>query len=154
MLIPDSKSIHGMNFLRTIQVIVLSLAVIYGGVAQAFETCSVDWGHSDRSDISHSTHRTTIMQSGTVGNLPHGSPSVIHCLEFNLQIGPMMETSRIRITGSSNYGVNLQWPVASAAGILFSWANHYHPKLFSYRPSSISIPATSPFRVFLSVFQI
>ncbi len=134
--------------------IVLSVLLLYAGVAQALGACSVNWGHSHHNDTLHATHRTIIRQPGSDGNLQHGSSSEIHCLKLNLQIGPMIETSRIRATGPSDYGVHLQGSVASGAGILPSWAKHYHPKLFSYRPSSISIPTTSSFHVFLSVFQI
>ncbi len=141
--------------MRRLCIIVLAVLLISGGVGQALGSCSVDWGRSDNYDTPHSTYRTTIGQPGSDGNLRHGSSSIIHCLKLNLQIGPMIETSRIRTTGPSNHGVPPQGSVASGAGLLLSWVMHYHPKLFLlYCPSSISIPATSSFRVFLSVFQI
>ncbi len=139
--------------MRRFCIIVLSVLLLYGGVAQAFGNCSVDWGHSNHDDTSH-THGTTLRQSESDKNLPHDSSPIIHCIKLNLQIGPMLETSRIRITRPSNHGVHLQGTVASLTGSLLSRAIDYHPKLFSYCPSSISIPATTSLRVFISVFQI
>ena len=140
--------------MRRLCIIVLAVLLIHGGVAQALGSCSVDWGRSDHDETSHATHRTNLRGPGASGDLPPDSSSVIHCRKLNLQIGPMIEASRIRTSRTSNHGVHMQGAVASATGILLSWAKHYHPKLFSYRPSSISIPTTSSFRVFLSVFQI
>ncbi len=141
--------------MRRFCIIVLSVLLLYWGVAQALGACSVDWGRSDHNDTLHATPRTTLQHSGLGRNLQNGSSFVTRCLKLNLQIGPMIESSRIRTTGPSNIGMPLQGSVASGAGVLLSWAKHYHPKLFSlYRPSSISIPATSSFHVFLSVFQI
>ena len=140
--------------MRRLCLIVLSVLIIYGGVARALVACSVDWGHSIYNDPPPSTHRTTLWQPGSDGNLHHGLSSVIHCLKLNLQIGPVIETSRIRTTGPIKHGLLLQKSVASTAGIFLSWINHYSRKLFSYRPSSISIPATSSFHLFLSVLQL
>ena len=141
--------------MRPLCIIVLAVLLINGGVAQALGGCSVDWGHSDHDETSHATHRTNLRGPGAIGDLPPASSSVIHCPELNLRIGHMIETSRIRTTRPSNNSVPLQGAVTSGAGLLLSWVKHYHPKLFLlYRPSSVSIPATSSFRVFLSVFQI
>lgn len=141
--------------MRRLYIIVLTVLLIYGGVAQALGGCSVDWGRSDHNNTPHSTYRGTLRQPGSDGNLQHRSSSVIHCLKLNLQIGPMIESSRIRTIRLSNNGVPPQGSVASGPGLLLRWAKHDHAKLFSlYRPSSISIPTTSPFHVFLSVFQI
>ena len=140
--------------MRRLCIIVLSVLLLYAGVARALGACPVDWSKSDQNGTLHATHRTTLEEPGFSGNRPPGSSSVIHCPRINLQIGPIIESSRVGTSGLSNHGIPLQESVASGAGILLNGAMHYHTKFSSHRPPSISFPATSSFYVFLSVFQI
>ena len=140
--------------MRHLCIIVLAVLLIYGGVAQPLGACSLDWGHSDHNDTPHSTHRTNLWQPGSDGNFEHGSSSVIHCLKLNLQIDPVIETSRIRTTRPSNVGVPLQKLAASGSATVLNSARNYGLKFLALHGPSISLPTSSSFHVFLSVFQL
>ena len=140
--------------MRRLCIIVLAVLLLYGGVAQALGSCSVDWGRSDHDETSHATHQTNLRGPDASGDLPPASSSVIHCLKLTLQIDPVIETSRIRTTRPSNIGVPLQKVAASGSATVLNSARNYGLNFLALHGPSISIPATSSFRVFLSVFQI
>jgi len=140
--------------MRRLCIIVLAVLLIYGGVAQALGGCSVDWGHSGYNDTPHSTQRKTLQQPGSGENLQHRSSPVIQCLKLNLQIGPMIEASRIGTIRPSNNSLPLQKLAASGSATVLDSARNYGLNFLALHGPSMSIPATSSFRVFLSVFQI
>lgn len=135
-------------------IIVLSIFLIYGGVAQTLGACSVDWGNSDHNDTLHATHRTNLLGPGASGDLPPASSSVIHCPRLNLQIGPVIDASWILTTRPSNVGMPLQKLAASGLATVLSSARNYSLNSLAGRDRSTSLPIISSLHVFLSVFQI
>ena len=133
--------------------LLVSVILLYAGVAHALTACSVELGHPAHDETSHSTHSTALRQPDSNRHTHHRTSAVIHCLTHKHQIGPMIETGRVSTPRRFEIGVPLQKLVGSGEGILLSWSKDYHPKLFTYRPPIISNPVGSSFHAFLSVFR-
>jgi hypothetical protein len=76
--------------MKRIGVIVLSIFVLYGGVASALEKCWAREGHADH--LASETHHDSYSSLGH-SHPSDDSVSLIHCCSFGNRVGPATKTA-------------------------------------------------------------
>lgn len=151
----DSSSIRGVessnetkrNMMKQFLIILLSLLLLYAGVASAFANCAFDWGHE------HATHSHPGAELADDNTKP-ASPASIHCAKLASRLGPMATNVQLRVPNASKYVLFPNSRIAS---------DHQHQdttrdyplKILSFRSSSISFATNSShLHRLLAVLQI
>jgi hypothetical protein len=137
------------QFLKPCGILALSIALLYSGVAWAFETCLRHEGHSHQATLEHHFEPQSPVSHA---DSPDSSAPTIRCAWATQQVGPAVRMASPD-TSRSDRGVILHtvsFPDARSAVVRNAlWLEALFKRMFTF-----SLPVDSARHLFLSVFQI
>ncbi len=133
------------SHMKRFAVIFLSLSLFHAGIAWALQDCSLHWDQSEHRHINEKPDHS---------DLPTGSTVTIHCVKSSYEIGPVVQSSRVRIHRPFANGVSLKDYLAFDSRD-FHPAMKIHPRKFPFARSYPVLLATNQLlHLVLTVFRI
>ena len=132
--------------MKCFAVIILSFSLFHAGIAWTLQGCSLHWEHSEHSHLNPGKPNHS--------NLPTGSSATIHCLKSNLEVGPILQSSRVRIHRPFSDGVSLKKQLGLDARNLPFTTKIHLLKFPVIRFNPILYSTNQSLHLVLTVFQI